>query len=228
MDSAAVLNATAGEERKGLDIALLIENEVIRSGLATMLRSLERTAMIRSCDPLSLSEILASREIDVLIVAFDQWPLLENARNSRCGTPRILVLGDKLDENVGGPLPQLPADGFISLAGLSSRVLAETIERMAAGEIPMPAALARRLLTAPRVGYDPAEARPVALTAREHETLTLLSRGLSNKQIAALLGISPHGAKRLVAAVLLKLGAPNRTAAVVAAMKSGLVPGSPG
>ena len=86
----------------------------------------------------------------------------------------------------------------------------------------MPAQLARHLLmkeTPTSVGPN----RNVRLTAREHETLLLLADGLSNKQIARRLGISTHGAKRLVGAVLLKLGSPNRTAAVVTAMKVGIV-----
>ncbi|WP_381804006.1 response regulator transcription factor [Streptomyces niveus] len=61
------------------------------------------------------------------------------------------------------------------------------------------------------------------LTSREHEALGLLGQGLSNKQIARSLGISPHGAKRLVGSILLKLGSPNRTAAVVTAMRTGLI-----
>lgn len=65
--------------------------------------------------------------------------------------------------------------------------------------------------------------RPLKLTAREQETLALLAEGLSNKQIARRLAISDHGAKRLVTSVLLKLGAPNRTTAVVTAIKAGMI-----
>jgi two-component system nitrate/nitrite response regulator NarL len=63
----------------------------------------------------------------------------------------------------------------------------------------------------------------VPLTAREKETLDLLAQGLSNKQIAKSLAISAHGAKRLVGVVLMKLGAPNRTTAVITAINEGLV-----
>jgi two-component system, NarL family, nitrate/nitrite response regulator NarL len=61
------------------------------------------------------------------------------------------------------------------------------------------------------------------LTAREREVLALLSRGLSNKQIASELAISEHTAKFHVNAILGKLGAASRTEAVVVAVRLGLV-----
>ena len=53
--------------------------------------------------------------------------------------------------------------------------------------------------------------------------LALLSRGLSNKQIAGELAISEHTAKFHVNAILGKLGAASRTEAVVVAVRLGLV-----
>jgi two-component system nitrate/nitrite response regulator NarL len=76
-----------------------------------------------------------------------------------------------------------------------------------------------------RVGAQSGNLRPVSLTARENETLALLAEGLSNKQIARRLRISEHGVKRLVGSLLLKLGSPNRTTAVVTAMKFGIIDG---
>ena len=61
------------------------------------------------------------------------------------------------------------------------------------------------------------------LTAREREVLALLSRGLSNKQIAQRLSISDHTAKFHVNGILGKLGAATRTEAVVIAARQGLV-----
>jgi two-component system nitrate/nitrite response regulator NarL len=68
------------------------------------------------------------------------------------------------------------------------------------------------------------EAAPgVELTPREQEVLGLLSEGLSNKLIAARLGISEHTAKFHVNALLEKLGAETRTEAVVTAARRGLL-----
>jgi DNA-binding NarL/FixJ family response regulator len=73
-------------------------------------------------------------------------------------------------------------------------------------------------LAPPRSG-----ARGAELTAREREVLALLSRGLSNKQIAQRLAISDHTAKFHVNGILGKLGAATRTEAVVIAARQGLV-----
>jgi DNA-binding NarL/FixJ family response regulator len=69
----------------------------------------------------------------------------------------------------------------------------------------------------------PEEAPAGGLTAREHEVLSLLSEGLSNKAIAARLAISEHTAKFHVNAILSKLGAESRAAAIVKAARLGLV-----
>ncbi len=63
----------------------------------------------------------------------------------------------------------------------------------------------------------------VELTPREQEVLGLLAEGLSNKLIAARLGISEHTAKFHVNALLDKLGAETRTEAVVTAARRGLL-----
>lgn len=62
-----------------------------------------------------------------------------------------------------------------------------------------------------------------ALSPRESEVLVLLAEGAPNKVIARRLNISVHTAKFHVAAILIKLGAANRTDAIAIAMRRGLV-----
>jgi two-component system nitrate/nitrite response regulator NarL len=69
----------------------------------------------------------------------------------------------------------------------------------------------------------PDEAPAGGLTPREREVLSHLAEGLSNKAIAARLGISEHTAKFHVNAILSKLGAESRAAAIVKAARLGLV-----
>ncbi|HEY3159337.1 MAG TPA: response regulator transcription factor [Vicinamibacterales bacterium] len=79
-------------------------------------------------------------------------------------------------------------------------------------------------------GFTPRHTRDVnggdfeePLTPREVEVLELLAEGLSNKAIAARLGISDQTVKFHVAAICGKLGAANRTDAVRRAIRRGLV-----
>ena len=62
-----------------------------------------------------------------------------------------------------------------------------------------------------------------ALTGRETDVLELLAEGLSNKGIAARLGISDQTVKFHVASIGGKLGAANRTDTVRRAVKRGIL-----
>ena len=77
---------------------------------------------------------------------------------------------------------------------------------------------------APIANGGVAERPRPTLSARELEVLALLADGAPNKVIARRLDISVHTAKFHVASLLTKLGAVNRTDAIVIAMREGLVP----
>lgn len=72
----------------------------------------------------------------------------------------------------------------------------------------------------PKTDRAPAEED---LTSRETEVLTLVASGLSDREIAERLVLSPHTVHRHVANVRTKLGLPTRAAAVAAAARRGLL-----
>lgn len=61
------------------------------------------------------------------------------------------------------------------------------------------------------------------LTPRELEALTLLSQGLSNREIATRLGVSEDGAKIHLKHINEKLGAKDRVDAVAIAIRKGII-----
>lgn len=67
------------------------------------------------------------------------------------------------------------------------------------------------------------EVRGPDLSGRELEVLTLLARGLSNKQIAFDLQLAEDTAKNHVKSILKKLGAQDRTQAATEAIQRGII-----
>jgi DNA-binding NarL/FixJ family response regulator len=75
---------------------------------------------------------------------------------------------------------------------------------------------ARRSYSEPGSPFHP-------LSDREMEVLSCVVRGMSNKEIAGLLGISHQTVKNHVTSILRKFGVEDRTQAVVYALKRGWV-----
>lgn len=70
---------------------------------------------------------------------------------------------------------------------------------------------------------NPEARRSLGLSDRETEVLGLLAAGLSNKEIAARLGVSPNTVKTHVARLLEKLDAKRRTEAILKARELGIL-----
>ncbi|WP_141713085.1 response regulator transcription factor, partial [Streptomyces sparsogenes] len=115
------------------------------------------------------------------------------------------------------------ADGFLLKRARPAEIV-HAVRLAAEGEsLLFPASV--RSLAAARGGN--ARAREAmeraALTEREADVLRLMTRGLSNAEIAGRLFIGAETVKTHVSAVLAKLGARDRTQAVIAAYESGFV-----
>ena len=79
-------------------------------------------------------------------------------------------------------------------------------------------------LTPAKVAAEPGALDKYGLTPREVEVLRLLTRGLSNKQIAERLVISPKTVGNHVEHIYTKIDASTRAAASLFAMQHGLLP----
>jgi two-component system nitrate/nitrite response regulator NarL len=213
---------TPSADELAIDVVLAIDNEFMRNGMKYALRGIPEVANVRTGTVAGETMSAAGDPWKIIIISMAEWRRLDPEATGPDPRPKVIVLLHEQQIHEVEALEGPHVDGFLMTTDLSRQSLQETIRRTMTGDLPMPAALARTLLKrSPAAGHRTAS-RPLALTSRESETLGLLIDGYSNKQIARSLGISIHGAKRLVAAVLLKLGAPNRTAAVVTALKRGL------
>jgi len=142
------------------------------------------------------------------------------------GTRVIVLTTFELDEYVFGAL-RAGAAGFL-LKDIEPADLVEAVRIVAAGEALLAPRHTRRLIEAfvAQSGRAPGavdDERLGELTAREREVLTLVGQGLSNREIAERLVLSPLTAKTHVARLFMKLGARDRAQLVVLAYETGLV-----
>jgi len=102
----------------------------------------------------------------------------------------------------------------------------ETIrETVIVKEVFVPAEAAPRAAsTAAPFAPNTASQRTLGITARELEVLTLVGRGLSNREIATQLFVSENTVKTHCARAFDKLGAARRTQAVQRGQELGLLP----
>ena len=140
---------------------------------------------------------------------------------------RVLVLTTfDLDEYIFGAL-HAGASGFL-LKGMEPSELINAVRTINGGDMLLAPVATRRLIEtymkpAPPAGPESSAALSVDVTERETEILVLLSRGLSNAEIAARLVISPFTVKSHVSSLLTKHALRDRVQLVVLAYETGLV-----
>lgn len=220
------------------DVTLLIADDdaVTRSGLCLLLGAQPGITVVgEAADGVEVVEQARRLRPDVVLMDV-RMPRRDGIEATRqlLGTsegltdpPRVVVITTFENDGYVTAALSAGASGFV-LKRRPVPQIAEAVRVVAAGEaILFPAALRRMVAARP---LDSAEALPrAALTDREEEVLRSMATGLSNPEIARSLTVSLETVKTHVGNVLTKLGAQNRTHAVVIAYESGLVvPGFPG
>ena len=132
--------------------------------------------------------------------------------------PPTLILTTFEDADVVIDGIRAGARGFM-LKDVSYEQLIKAIRAVAAGETVFQPAITQRLLRA----VSPSASHAGELTEREREVVRLMAGGYSNKEIAHALGTAEGTIKNHVSSILAKLGARDRTRAVLKALESGLL-----
>lgn len=138
---------------------------------------------------------------------------------ARGALPPTLILTTFDDDAIVLDTIRSGARGFL-LKDASYDQLAGAIRALASGATAFQPATAERLFRSPPAGPPPASER---LTDREVEVVRLMAGGFSNKEIAHALGTAEGTIKNHVSNILVKLGARDRTRAVLRALERGLL-----
>jgi two-component system, NarL family, nitrate/nitrite response regulator NarL len=198
-------------------VLVVSEDPLARGGLASLLAGQAGILVEGQMSPEELPG--AAREGEPEVAVWDAGPgpsgLDHLGETASRDLPVVAVLAD---EGQAAEALGAGARGVV-LRDVGGPRLAAAVRAVAAGLLVLDAVAAESVLR-PR----PAPPATVEhLTPREQEVLQLLAQGLSNKLIAARLGISDHTVKFHVNAILGKLGAQSRTEAIAQAARLGLV-----
>lgn len=149
---------------------------------------------------------------------------VEVCRRVKSQLPEVAVLivtSFDDDEGLFGVL-EAGASGYLMKDTRPDRIVT-AVRALHDGQCVFDAAIASRMVAGRTGGSTGTPESTDPLTERELEVLTLVARGHSNKDIARELWLGESTVKTHVSHVLRKLGAPDRTSAVLTALAAGLV-----
>ncbi|NYI78873.1 response regulator transcription factor [Nocardioides panzhihuensis] len=206
-------------------VVIVDDEPLVRSGLQAILGAEPDLQIVGSVGDGSeaVAEVRRSRP-DVVLMDV-RMPRLDGIAATKLllsepGAPKVLVITTfENDEHVYDAL-RAGASGFLLKRALPEDII-RAVHVVAGGESLLFPAAIRSLAQRFAGTSDPGPVR--RLTEREGTVLRLMARGMSNAEIAADLVVTIETVKTHVAGVLAKLGARDRTQAVIVAYESGYV-----
>lgn len=161
--------------------------------------------------------------MDIAMPKLDGIAATRQIKNE-CPDVNVLILSAYDDDQFVFRLLQSGAAGYL-LKSVHSQELISGIRAVHHGESVLHPTIARKVLTRlALISEKPSDKGTSGeLTDREIELLKLMTRGLSNKEIAGEVGLSIRTVQGHVAQIFNKLGVNSRTEAVVRGLQEGLV-----
>ncbi len=154
---------------------------------------------------------------------------LEATRRIKEERPRTAVIMLTMHDNPAYLRDALKAGaaGYL-LKDVSKDELIDAVRQVATGGAFIESQMLKGMLSEMKPSGPAAGQAAKNLTKREREILALVAEGMSNREIAEKLVLSPETVKSHVAAILEKLNVSDRTQAAIYAVRNGLVDTSSG
>jgi DNA-binding NarL/FixJ family response regulator len=207
-------------------VLIVDDDELIRVALRAVIEAQPDLSVVgEAADGAEVPPLVARLRPDVVLMDV-RMPAIDGIQATRhllataADPPRVLVITTfENDEYVYQAL-RAGASGFLLKRARPAEVV-EAVRVVARGESLLFPAAIRRLAASYGGGGD--GLRRARLTDREVDVLRHMAAGLSNGEIAAELVVGLETVKTHVGNVLAKLGARDRTQAVITAYESGFV-----
>ncbi len=206
-------------------VLIVDDHEIIRLGLRL---TLEKAGMAVSGEASTAAEALEAVQksvpdvvlMDIRMEGGDGLNALGRMKLDYADLPIVLFSAYDNPTYIARAVA-LGASGYVLKSAPTSRLI-EALQTAIAGESAWTREELRRVtgaLATPRLSQD----IEVPLTQRESEVLRQMALGLTNKEIAKMLGISYETVKEHVQHILRKIGVSDRTQAAVWAVRKNLV-----
>ena len=212
----------------GARIRVLIvdDHEMVREGLMAMLRSETDFEVVgQTGRGEEVAELVESSRPDVVLLD-TRLPGISGVEVCRLLSRThpgvaVVILTTYTDVELVQECLQAGARGYV-VKDVERFALKESIRAVSRGEAVLAPQVAGQIIERIRSG-QPEERRPAGLSASQVAILRLISRGHSNREIAADVHLSENTVKTHVQEIFRKLGVRNRVEAAILAGKSGWI-----
>jgi len=204
-------------DSKKIRILLADDHMAIRMGLMTAIGDAPDMEVVADVeDGAEAVEVYRKQRPDVTVLDLRMHGMggvdTIRALRNECGTVKILVYSNYAKGEEVYQAIKAGASGFV-VKEMALEKLLDAIRAVHAGEQYIPQQIATRI----------GERLLAQLSPREMEVLKLVAKGLSNKEIAAQLGLVVGTVKIHIANIFSKLGVSDRTQALVVSVKRGII-----
>lgn len=203
-------------------VMIVDDHALFREGIATLLASYDDIAVVAAAGGV-LEALERCGEVGADVIVIDlALPKVDGATGTallreRYPHVRVVVLTSHADgRSVRAAIQGGASASLVKTVGIAD--LVDAIRGVTRGRSTFSSELVPQLVSQQREDH-----LRITLTAREHDILTLLAVGSTNKGIAYELGLTEGTVRVYVSAILTKLGVSNRTEATVMAIREGLV-----
>ncbi|NDK30765.1 response regulator [Nesterenkonia haasae] len=212
-----------------VSVLVVDDQTLVRHGIRTLLELGGIHVVGEASDGAEALTVLETQCPDVVLLdlrmpQYDGLWLLHRLQQRGNDIP-VLVLTTFDDDTLVLEALRSGARGYL-LKDVTVDQLAQAVHALAAGGTLIAPSITDRLVRAIRASPPPAGAAGVvveSLTDRESEVLRLVAEGYSNRQVAQLIHLAEGTVKNHISSILIKLGARDRTNAVLRAIREGIL-----